>query len=164
MQSQVVRERLEAALAEHRPEFERFFLARFLDLGISYERDSEGCESCTVVLPGGDYLVNPQGSLHGGIIALVMDVSMGHLCHHFLSTAVTLEMKTSFLAPVRGGCRARAQFVRKGRSLVYLESRLLDDAQRLAAVATATWHRLSRPATQAVDDDVTRLRGGRRRP
>jgi acyl-coenzyme A thioesterase PaaI-like protein len=30
--------------------------------------------------------------MHGGVITTAMDVSMGHLCHRFLSTAVTIEM------------------------------------------------------------------------
>lgn len=142
----LVRNRVEEALVQHRPEFERFFLARFLDLRITY-----GDEVCRVELPGGEHLGNPQGSLHGGIAATVMDISMGHLCHRFLSTAVTLEMKLNFLQPVRGGCWAEGRFLRKGRRVVHLESRLHDEGDRLAAVATATWMRVAGPEEVVVE-------------
>jgi hypothetical protein len=72
-----------------RPEFGEFFLARFLGLDISYH---DQARTCTVVLPYAAHLCNPQGSMHGGVITTAMDVSMGHLCHRFLSTAVTIEM------------------------------------------------------------------------
>jgi uncharacterized protein (TIGR00369 family) len=128
------RTRFERALSEGRPEFEKFFLARFFDLTISY-----GDETCRVDLPVSDYLYNPQGSLHGGAIAFALDVSMGHLCNRFLSTGITLEMKTQFLRPVTGDCRCEASFLKKGRRLAFVESRLFDEQDRLAAVASSTW-------------------------
>jgi hypothetical protein len=59
---------------------------------------------------------NPQGSLHGGVIAIALDVSMGHLLHRFLRTGVTLEMKTQYLRPVRGPCWCQARFTKAGRT------------------------------------------------
>jgi uncharacterized protein (TIGR00369 family) len=128
------RRRFEQALREQRPEFGQFFLARFFDVAVSY-----GDETCRVDLPVSDYLFNPQGSLHGGVIAFALDVSMGHLCNRFLTTGVTLEMKTQFLRPVTGNCRCEASFLRKGRRVAFVESRLIDDNERVAAVATSTW-------------------------
>jgi uncharacterized protein (TIGR00369 family) len=139
----LARQRFEEALSTQEPAFERFFLARFLDLQIGYgDGSSDDEECCRVALPVADYMNNPQGSLHGGIIALVMDVSMGHLCHRFLSTAVTLEMKLQFLRPVKGDCIAVGRFLKKGRRVVYIESRLTNEAGKLASVANATWQRL----------------------
>jgi uncharacterized protein (TIGR00369 family) len=133
----IAKNRFATALAEQAPEFGRFFLARFFDLRVSY-----GDETCRVELPVADYMFNPQGSLHGGVIAFAMDISMGHLCHQFLSSAVTLEMKTQYLRPVTGDCWCEGRFIKKGREVVFLESRLFDEKDRLAAIATSTWRRL----------------------
>jgi len=134
MDEALTRERFEHALEHHRPVFGEFFLARFLGLEVTY-----GDQTCRVDVPAGDYLYNPQGSLHGGVIAIAMDVSMGHLNHRFLRTGVTLEMKTQFLRPVTGPCWCEARFTKTGRRVVFSESKLYDDRDRLCAVATATW-------------------------
>ena len=93
MDHTAIRRHVDSALTEARPEFGSFFLAKFLDLGITYDEDEQ---TCTVRLPASPMLSNPQGSIHGGVLTTVMDISMGHLSHHFLSTAVTLEMNTRF--------------------------------------------------------------------
>lgn len=140
MDASLARERFETAVREHEPAFERFFLARFFGLEVAYD---DASETCTVDLPYGDYLNNPQGSLHGGVIVTAMDVSMGHLCHRYLGTGVTLEMKTQFLRPVRGPSRCQARFLKKGRRIVFLTSTLTDEGGRPCAVATATWSLLA---------------------
>lgn len=140
MDEALARDRFEHALEHHRPEFGAFFLARFLGLRVSY-----GDRTCRVDLPTGDYLHNPQGSLHGGVIAIAMDVSMGHLNHRFLRTGVTLEMKTQYLRPVTGRCWREARFLKTGRRIVFSESKLYDADDRLCAVANATWMLLDAP-------------------
>jgi acyl-CoA thioesterase len=137
--AEALRARVEEALATSRPEFGRFFLARLLDLTITY--DDAGQRTC-VELPFADFLRNPQGSLHGGVIATVMDISMGHLCHRYLSTAVTIETQMRFFRPVHGPSRCEGRLLRPGRRIVHLQSHLYDDGGRLAASATGTWHRL----------------------
>ena len=127
------------AAADPSQEFGNFFLSRFLDLGISYD-DAE--QSCTVVLPYATHLLNPQGSMHGGIIATAMDISMGHLCHRYLSTAVTLEMQFRYFRPLKGTGRCVATILRAGNRIVHLESRLLDEDDRLVAFGVGSWHRL----------------------
>ena len=137
--AELVRARVEDALATSEPEFGRFFLARLLDLTITY--DDENQQTC-VDLPFADFLRNPQGSLHGGVIATVMDISMGHLCHRYLSTAVTIETQLRFFRPVHGPAYCEGSLLRPGRRIVHLESHLYDEHGRLAAHATGTWHRL----------------------
>lgn len=134
MEEAIARERFERAVRDQQPEFEKFFLARFFDVDVSY-----GNETCRVDLPVSDYLFNPQGSLHGGVISFALDVSMGHLCNHFLTTGVTLEMRTQFLRPVQGPCWCEARFLKKGRRLAFVESRLFGEDDKLAAVASSTW-------------------------
>jgi acyl-coenzyme A thioesterase 13 len=125
----------EAALASHSPGFGTFFLARLLGLTISY-----GEESCTVELQATDWMFNPQGTLHGGIINTVLDIAMGHLLRHAIGAGATLQMNTQYLRAVRGGhVRAVSGFTRKGRSICFLEARLTDESGALAASATSTW-------------------------
>jgi acyl-CoA thioesterase len=123
------------ALQTHEQAFGSFFLARLLGFEISYE-----AELCRVAFELKDFMFNPQGSLHGGIVALAMDVSMGHMLNHIQVPGTTLEMKTQYLAP---GCVGRVcaegRLLRRGASVCFLESRLLDAQGELLAFATATW-------------------------
>lgn len=136
MDEAIARERFETALREQEPAFERFFLARLFGIEVDYDDERE---TCTVRMPYDDYMSNPQGSLHGGVIATALDISMGHLCHRFLRTGVTLEMKTQFLRPVLRPSRCEARFTKKGRRIVFTESTLRDEDDRACAHATATW-------------------------
>jgi acyl-CoA thioesterase len=132
-------EQATAAAASSEQEFGSFFLSRFLGLEITYGEEDR---SCTVVLPYAPHLCNPQGSVHGGIITTALDISMGHLCHRFLSTAVTIEMQVRFLRPLTGGGTCVGRIIRSGRRIVHLESRMTDDQGALVAFGVASWHRL----------------------
>jgi uncharacterized protein (TIGR00369 family) len=56
---------------------------------------------------------------------------------------VTLEMKTQYLRPARSGrLRCEGRYLKQGKQISYLESRLTDDDAKLLAVATATWQHL----------------------
>ncbi len=129
------------AIATHEPAFGTFFLARLLGLEIAYADDR-----CTVAFTVADWMFNPQGTLHGGLIGTALDISMGHLLHHAAGAGTTLEMKTQYLRPVTAGqATCIASFLRRGRSISFLESRMADGSGRLAAVATSTWRLLSPP-------------------
>lgn len=120
-------------------EFGSFFLSRFLQLDISYDEPEQ---TCTVVLPYGPHLCNPQGFLHGGVITTALDISMGHLCKRFLSAAVTIEMQMRFFRPLAGAGTCTGRIIRAGRRIVHLESRMTDDEGRLTALGTGSWQRL----------------------
>ena len=123
------------AVDSHSQEFGRFFLAQLLGLEISY-----GTDDCTICFDAEQFMFNPQGTLHGGIICLVMDVSMGHLLAHAIGPGSTLELKTQFLGPIAAGrVKVVGRLLRQGRSICFLESRLFDTQGRLAAFATSTW-------------------------
>jgi uncharacterized domain 1 len=138
MDEQVARRAFEEALSSHEPAFERFFLARLLDLQFAYES-----ESCIVMFEAKDFMFNPQGSLHGGIIATVMDISMGHLLKHVQGPGTTLEMKTQYVKAARQGTlRCVGELTKLGQGVSYLRSTLTDDVGDVVAFATATWKRL----------------------
>lgn len=131
-----VKDIFEEALATQQPAFEKFFLAKFLQLSITYTD-----EVCHVALPVAPHLYNPQGSLHGGVMALAMDVSMGHLIHHVMGAGgSTIEMKIQYMRPAMSGeVRLEGRFIKQGRNLSFLESRAFDGVGKLIGMATSTW-------------------------
>lgn len=131
--------RAHAAAAIPEQEFGNFFLSRFLGLDITYDDDAQ---TCTVRLPYARHLGNPQGSVHGGIITTAIDISMGHLCHRYLSTAMTIEMQVRYFRPLTSDGIATGRLIKPGRRLVHLESRMTDSDGRLIAFGVGTWHRL----------------------
>jgi len=139
----VARAHLDTILNDHEQVFETFFLARFLNLSFEYlprEALDADKEVCRVSFPMSDMLKNPQGSLHGGVMATVMDISMGHLVNKVAGPGATIEIKVQYMRPVTEGivmCEGR--FTRRGRSLAFMESHLYDANGKLAALATATW-------------------------
>ncbi len=136
MDEDATRKIFEEALASHAPAFGTFFLARLLGFDFSYED-----ETCIVRFTVRDFMFNPQGSLHGGIAASALDVSMGHLIHHETGKpGLTLEMKVQYMRPAMPGpVRCTGRFLKRGRSVSSMESRMTDEAGKLLSMATATW-------------------------
>ncbi|MGV7030659.1 PaaI family thioesterase [Methylobacterium symbioticum] len=126
---------LARAQASGAQEFGSFFLSRLLGFNVSYEG-----ERCIVRFEAVPPLFNPQGTLHGGVLATAMDVSMGHLLHRVEGAGATLEMKVQYLAAVTSGIvRCEGSFLRRGRTISYLQSHAFDESGQLVAHATATW-------------------------
>jgi uncharacterized protein (TIGR00369 family) len=128
----------EQALAGYEQDFGKFFLARLFGLELSYTP-----EECRIEFDLKDFMFNPQGGLHGGITAFVLDISMGHLLHRTSGAGTTLEMKVQYVKAARSGrltCTAR--FIRHGRSISFLRSELVDEQGDLIAFATSTWKSL----------------------
>lgn len=125
----------ERALAEHSQEFGKFFLAKLYGFEITFpEKD------CEVAFEALDFMFNPQGTLHGGVIATALDISMGHLLRRTAGPGTTLEFKVQFLSAIRGGqVRCRGRFLRLGKSLAFMSAEAFDAEGQAAAFATATW-------------------------
>jgi len=129
---------LERALSEDRQAFGSFFLSRLLGFQVTYEG-----ETCIVAFEAIEPMFNPQGTLHGGILATAMDISMGHLLHHVDRAGATLEMKVQYLAAISAGpVRCEATFLRRGRNICFLQSQAYGSDGKLAAHATSTWRLL----------------------
>ncbi len=136
MNKKQARENFDYAIEHEKPEFEQFFLAQLFGLSFSY-----GEETCRIELESKDFMFNPQGTLHGGVISFILDVSMGHLCKKFLGMSTTLEMKVQFLRPVKtGNIYCESRFLKKGNKIIALESNLYNEEDKLAAVGTSTWY------------------------
>jgi uncharacterized protein (TIGR00369 family) len=134
------REALEAALATHDQDFGTFFLARLFGAAFEYDRDA-----CRVSFDVKDFMLNPQGGLHGGVIAFVLDISMGHLLWKAAGAGTTLEMKVQYAKAVRTGrLTATGRFLRRGRTISYLCAELTDEGGEMVAYATSSWMSLRR--------------------
>ena len=140
----VARRAFEDALKSYDQDFGKFFLARLFGCEFHYTQDA-----CQVAFDLKDFMLNPQGGLHGGVTAFVLDISMGHLLWHASGPGTTLEMKVQYAKAARSGrLTATARFIRHGRGISYLRSELTDESGELIAFATSTWKSLSKPATK----------------
>ena len=87
-------------------------------------------------------MLNPAGAVQGGFITAMLDEAMGPAALSALGpghTVPTLELKVSFLRPVRPGrVVADAHVVHQGKSVVFTEASLLDDDGQLLARASGT--------------------------
>jgi uncharacterized protein (TIGR00369 family) len=126
------------AIETYEQDFGKFFLARLYGLELEYTDDE-----CRITFELKDFMFNPQGGLHGGVIAFVMDISMGHLLYRRNGPGATLELKVQYLKAARSGrltCTGR--FLRHGKSVSHLRAELVDEDNDLVAFATSTWKSL----------------------
>jgi acyl-CoA thioesterase len=88
-------------------------------------------------------LLNPHGVLHGGAVYTMIDYSMGGATMAALAEGeicATIEIKTNYLASVRGGSLTCAtEIVKQGRKVVFLESRVTDENGKLVATASGSF-------------------------
>lgn len=138
MDESQIKDLIKTAIGDGQHEFGSFFLSRLLGMSVSYEEDA-----CIVSFEVKPFMYNPQGSLHGGVLATALDISMGHLLKQHFGAGATLEMKVQYFAPVRSSLvRCRSGFLKKGRKTFFLQSFATDgDGQRIAH-ATSTWKQL----------------------
>jgi uncharacterized protein (TIGR00369 family) len=125
----------EDALRTYHQDFNTFFLARLFGMNVEYGEDT-----CIVAMPVKDFMFNPQGSLHGGVTATVLDISMGHLLKQQVGAGATLEINIQYIRAAREGTlTARSNFIRKGRQICFLRAEATDDSGSIIASATSTW-------------------------
>ncbi|WP_342725269.1 PaaI family thioesterase [Bradyrhizobium sp. B097] len=136
----IAEQMMRRAVADQRQEFGSFFLSRFFGLEIAYQS-----EACIVSFDVERPLFNPQGTLHGGVLATALDISMGHLVNLVAGAGTTLEMKVQYLAAVREGrVTCHATFLKRGRKTFFVQSQASTAAGEPIAHATSTWQLLSR--------------------
>lgn len=129
------RQAFETAAREHSQEFESFFLSKFYGLNYSYTD-----KTCEITFEPKGFSFNPQGSLHGGVITTIMDISMGHLLKKTQGAGVTLEIKVQFIKALKEGqCKCIGRFLKRGKSIAFMASELFDSDGDLCAVASSTW-------------------------
>ncbi|MBL9097733.1 MAG: PaaI family thioesterase [Alphaproteobacteria bacterium] len=91
-----------------------------------------------------EFHYNALGTVHGGVIATVIDIVMGSAVHSTLKagqgfTTLTLELKYHRAVTVKSGrLTATAKVITRGRDIVTAEANLIDKNDRLFANATST--------------------------
>lgn len=91
-----------------------------------------------------EYHYNSMGTVHGGVIATVIDIVLGSAVHSTLKagqgfTTLTLELKYHRAVTAKSGrLLAYAEIVTRGREIVTAEAKLVDKNDRLFANATST--------------------------
>ncbi len=85
---------------------------------------------------------NPMGFVHGGVLALLADATMGIAFGRTLDNQhsfATIEMKTSFIRPVKKSrLRATARIITRGLRIGFVEAQIVDHKQKLIATASCT--------------------------
>ena len=88
------------------------------------------------------WMTNPGGILHGGIIASLLDFTMGLLCRYFAGGTMTptVSMEVSYLraAPVEGSVCVSAQVTKVGRTFLNTLGSLWSDGAEDRLLATST--------------------------
>jgi uncharacterized protein (TIGR00369 family) len=106
--------------------------------------DSIGDGQATFVLRPDDRMLNPIGSIHGGIAATLLDSCMGCAVHTTLPAGTgytTAQLNLHYLRsmqPGMGQVRAIGTVLHRGRKQSTAEGKLFDEQGRLLAHATTT--------------------------
>ncbi len=90
---------------------------------------------------------NSWGAPHGGIVMTLLDFTMGmagRTSHSTGKGAVTVEMKTSFIAAGEGALICTGQVAQAGRTLIFCSGEVRDASGKLCAQALATFKLLSK--------------------
>lgn len=114
-------------------------------MGLKWLQREKGHSRCEVEITPA--LLNPYGSLSGGVLFTMADYGMGAALSTLLTTnerSATIEIKLNFLAAVKSGkVIADTSIIHPGKRIVYLESKIASDDDRLIAVATGSFYRFS---------------------
>lgn len=92
------------------------------------------------------WMANPEGLMHGGIIASYLDYAMGMLCHYTVGEKLmpTLNLNVNYLRPVKIGkpIWIRARIIKQGRAVTFAEGGIYPEGmkERLLAAATGSYY------------------------
>ena len=111
-------------------------------LGMGRLEVAEG--TATVTLEPQEFHYNPLGSVHGGVIATLLDTALGCSVHTTVPAGMgytSLDLNTRFLRPVTvrsGVLTCTGTVISRGRRTATAEARLVDAHGTLIAHATST--------------------------
>ncbi len=95
-----------------------------------------------------DELRNRLGILHGGVTSTFIDTAMWSTVFQDMGIergAVTLDLNIHFLSPARQGwLTAESHIIKKGKTIVVLETKVTDEEKQLIASASGTFYRLKK--------------------
>lgn len=84
--------------------------------------------------------MNNFGVVHGGAICTLLDIAMGTAGrNHAGGPVMTLDMQVSFLSPGRGVLFGEGRVLRGGRSVIFSEAEVRDEAGELVAKSSGVF-------------------------
>ncbi|MEC1071338.1 hotdog fold thioesterase [Bacillus megaterium] len=88
-------------------------------------------------------LLNFSGNVHGGVIASLVDMSIGNAVYPVLNEnqySTTIELKLNYLKPLNGKLIVAKSFLlHKGKTLLVGKADILNEHDQLVATGTATF-------------------------
>jgi uncharacterized protein (TIGR00369 family) len=117
-----------------------FPLRSFLGMELSGDEPGIGVAHVDV----GPAHLNPNGVVHGAVLFALVDTAMGKATMSVIDEpdryCASIEVSLRFIRPaVDGRVTATATVVKRGRAVVHLESRVVEDDGRLVATAAGTF-------------------------
>ncbi|MFK7875865.1 MAG: PaaI family thioesterase [Paracoccaceae bacterium] len=120
---------------------------------VGYSIDLNAADGTSkIVLDVGDQHLNRNGTLHGGIHAMMLDAAAGFAASRHLADGsdqivpvVTLSLSTSFVAAISKGCAiATGQVTGGGFKIVYATAQIVDAAGVVCSTASGVFKRAAK--------------------
>jgi uncharacterized domain 1 len=93
-------------------------------------------------LPSQGVLENRKGDIHGGVLATLLDTTLGLAARGDVDVQAaisTLSLTVNYLRPARGDLLCKASCLQKGRSIRFVEGQVTDKQGEVVATAVATF-------------------------
>ncbi|MGG0720286.1 PaaI family thioesterase [Robertmurraya massiliosenegalensis] len=88
-------------------------------------------------------LLQRRGHVHGGVIATLVDASIGCAVRSLLKDgeiSATVELKTNYIRPaITGKLIGKAEVVQRGKTIAVGETKVFNDEGKLIAMGVATF-------------------------
>lgn len=92
---------------------------------------------------------NQMGVAHGGLLMTLLDVCMGSASRTAVgSNVVTVDMQVAFIAPASGRLVGEGRVVRAGKSLVFVEADITNEAGDIVCRGTAVFKTAREPGAK----------------
>jgi uncharacterized protein (TIGR00369 family) len=111
---------------------------------LGFEELTIGPGAVSVSLRPAEHHLNPLGTVHGGVLATLLDTACGCAVHTTLDAGTgytSLDLAARFLRPVTlatGPIRCEGEVLTRGSRTATAQARIVDGAGRLLAHATST--------------------------
>ena len=108
--------------------------------GVTTERAPQGVARLSIhVRPE---IANTRGHAHGGLMTTMLDVALGRAARDSVPGAysfITIDLHASFLKPGEGRLVAEGRRIGGGRSIVFCEGEILNEAGDIVARASGVF-------------------------
>ena len=101
---------------------------------VALEIEPQDDGTSTVAIEAAEHHLNPNGSVHGGVLATMIDVAMGTaVATTGGQSPVTVSLAVTYLEPGRPGrLEARARVRKRGKRLMVVEAEVVQDGDVVA--------------------------------